>query len=209
MIKEKANLSFPQRRESRKTVNWIPAYAGMTALLMASSPTFAAPNNGISNKYQSDKPIEITSDALEVLQKQNKAIFTGHVVAVQGDVHLKSEKMTVFYKNSEGTKTKKKSADKSVVPEQQSIDKIIVEKKVFLSTPEETASGTDGIYDVAKQKIFLNGNVVLTRENNVLKGNKLVYDFATGKSEMKANNVAGKPKDRVKALFIPKNEEKK
>ncbi len=66
-------------------------------------------------------------------------------------------------------------------------------------------------------KVYLNGNVVLTRDKNVLKGDKLVYDFKTGKSELNAGASAtetgttGKPQ-RVKALFIPddkNNSEKK
>ena len=184
---------------------------------LISTPAFAA-NTPMASKHDTNAPIEINSDALEVLQADHKAIFTGHVVAVQGDVHLKSEKMTVFYKQQEADKTTAKPAPKTgAIPatgEKNSIEKIIVENNVFLTTAEETASGTNGIYDVENKKIYLNDNVVLTRDKNVLKGDKLVYDFATGKSTMNSGdgvaseaNPTGK-KTRVKALFMPKNEEK-
>ena len=31
------------------------------------------------------------------MQQDNMAIFTGHVVAIQGQMRLKSDKMTVYY----------------------------------------------------------------------------------------------------------------
>ncbi len=199
--------------------------AAKTTAKKSEKPVAKKPPAGVG-KYKSNGPIEITSDSLQVLQQEHQAIFTGHVLAVQGDVHIKSEKMTVFYKNTNSENDKGKALakkDKStpgdIVPEKNGIEKIVVEQKVFLSTPEETASGAHGLYDVVNHKIFLNDNVVLTRDKNVLKGDRLVYDFATGKSELNAPDAsissnagsADKPKQRVKALFIPdnKNPEKK
>jgi len=184
---------------------------------LIATPAFAA-NAPVASKHDTNAPIEINSDALEVLQADHKAIFTGHVVAVQDDVHLKSEKMTVFYKQQEADKSTAKPAPKtSTIPtetEKNSIEKIIVENNVFLTTSEETASGTNGIYDVENKKIYLNDNVVLTRDKNVMKGDKLVYDFATGKSVMNgsdgavtAANPTGK-KTRVKVLIIQNGQEK-
>lgn len=178
--------------------------------LFCAAPVFAAKTGGVPAKLKSNAPIEITSDSLQVLQQEHKAIFIGHVIAIQGDVRIKSEKMTVFYKgqeNSTSDKSEKKAA--SIMPEKNSIEKILVENNVFLSTPQETAKGDNGIYDVVNNKIYLNNNVVLTRDKNVLKGDKLVYDLTTGKSELNSGTVAaenkaatGKPQ-RVKALFIP------
>lgn len=206
--------------QSRKLLSTIAILA-----LISTSPSMAAnapaknPSFG-GGKYKTSGPIEITSDSLEVMQQEHKAIFTGHVVAVQGDVHLRSEKMTVFYKSEEekpAAGSKAAPADKKsamdTTSEKNSIEKIVVENNVFLSTPEETASGANGIYDVVKHKIFLNNNVVLTRDKNVLKGDRLVYDFETGKSILNAAGStaaanSGKTKQRVKALFIPKEEGK-
>ena len=176
-------------------------------LCLLALPAIAA-DLPISKGHNRNSPIEINADSLEVLQQENKAIFTGHVVAVQGGVHLKSEKMTVLYKKSENSASSS-SKKTSLTPDaggQNAIDKILVDKNVFLSTAEETASGNSGIYDVSNQKIFLNGDVVLTKDKNVLKGSKLVYDFASGRSVIDSANAtvgADGKKGRVKALFIP------
>jgi lipopolysaccharide transport protein LptA len=209
-------LSYRSPRKAGMTTSIFAKISWFFCGLLLATPAFAA-NAPVAGKHDTNAPIEINSDALEVLQADHKAIFTGHVVAVQGDVHLKSEKMTVFYKAQEADGSAEKPAKTSAVPaatEKNSIEKIIVENNVFLTTAEETASGTNGIYDVENKKIYLNDNVVLTRDKNVMKGDKLVYDFATGKSVMNGSDsavTAANPtgqKTRVKVLIIQNGQEK-
>ncbi len=185
---------------------FIASYLFAVSVYAASNPL------AIGGKHDNNEPIEITSDALEVFQQENRAVFTGHVVAIQGDVRLKSEKMTVYYKASE----EKTAGDKTpAADEKNSIRKIEVEGSVFLSTPEETASGLTGVYDVENHEIRLNDNVVLTRAKNVLKGDHLVYNLETGKSVVTGGATAAEQtaapgrKERVRALFVPENKEKK
>lgn len=165
------------------------------------------PMGAFGGKQSRNTPIEVTSDMLEVLQEQNSAIFSGHVVAIQGNVRLKAEKMTVYYA-ARDDKTDKPAKKAKAAGKENAIKKIVAEGGVFLSTPEETASGTSGVYDVAGQQINLNDNVVLTRGKNVLKGDTLTYNFTTGKSKISGGNVAspaGKNGGRVRALFVPEN----
>ena len=164
-------------------------------------------------KHDTNKPIAINSDSLEVYQQENRAVFAGHVVAVQGDVHLKSDKMTVHYRQSEDKKKddKKKSDSDGT---QGAIERIDVDGNVFMSTPEETASGDTGVYMVSDKTIDLKDNVVLTRGKNVLKGDHLVYNMETGKSVVTSGqgNAPQAPtgkKERVRALFVPDNDKKK
>jgi lipopolysaccharide export system protein LptA len=176
-------------------VTWLVA----PAAIAASDPF------GMEGKHNNKAPIEINADQLDVFQEENKAIFSGHVVAIQGDVRLKSEKMTVYYRKHEGEADKKE-----VTPGQNGIKKIDVEGDVFLTTPQETARGTTGVYDVENHRIMLDNNVVLTREKNTLKGDHLVYDFATGKSALTSSGKTVGSTGRVRALFIPEdNKEQK
>lgn len=184
---------------------------GATALLCA-SPLHAA-----EKAKQDELPVEVNADSLEVLQNDEKAIFRGNVIAVQGDMRLKSDVMTVHYrKKDEATKeAEAKPAEAAATPSDatpmdatkaNTITKLETEGNVVLSTPEESASGTSGLYDVQTKKIYLNGDVVLTREQNILKGEKLVYDLTTGHSTLDGAVSAtdGKPA-RVRGLFIPNN----
>jgi lipopolysaccharide export system protein LptA len=180
-------------------------------LLAFAFPTYAAEKRVVPFSQNSGTPIDISADQLDVLQNDNIAVFTGHVVAIQGDVRLTSEKMIVHYKEQAAEKGKPKTAADAAA--QNSIEKIEVEQNVFLTTPTETASGATGLYDVAHHNIVLNTNVVLTKDKNTLKGDHLVYDFNTGKSTITSATGQvtpdGKPKGRVRALFIPENNDTK
>ena len=153
--------------------------------------------------FDSGLPIEITADGLEVLQEDQVAVFKGNVVALQGAVKLRSDVMTVYYQESGG--------------EASQISKILVDGHVFLTTPTETAQGAKGRYDVAKGLLNLTGKVLLTRGQNVIRGDALVYDLNTGKSKVtsagatvKADGAPTTTKSgRVKALFVPEKKEKK
>src|SRR5690349_1055058 len=95
------------------------------------------------SSHNNKSPIEITSDKLEVFQEENRATFTGHVVAIQGDVRLKADGMTVYYRQQDNGKKK----SKDMAGDANAIRKIDAQGGVFLSTPEETASGASGTYD--------------------------------------------------------------
>lgn len=131
------------------------------------------------------QPIAIDADALEVLQKEQKAIFSGNVVAKQGDMNLNADEMVVFYKPGGGD---------------DSISKIEVVGNVRLSTKAETAKAQSGVYDTSNSVVILNGDVTLTKDNNILKGNKLTFNIATGQSKLEKGEGTG---GRVRGLFIP------
>ena len=165
-------------------------------------------------RFDNKQPIEITSDSLEVHQAENTATFVGNVVAIQGEVRLKSDRMIVYYTSASDKKKPEAPAPakSKEATQQQSIKKIDVEGNVFLSTAEETASGARGNYDVINQEIHLHDNVVLTRGQNVLKGDELTYNFGTGRSIINGGEVAeqgaSKGKTRVRALFVPEKTDK-
>lgn len=148
-------------------------------------------------KADSDKPIEIQADRLEVLQKDKVALFQGKVEAKQGNVRLKADEMRVYYKE-------KKAG------EQNAVSKIDVVGNVFMATPKETVQGAKGVYDVDNSRIILTDNVIITRDKNVLKGSSLTYDLKTGRSEMKggvtADDKAGS--GRVRGVFVPEKSQK-
>lgn len=189
----------------------------------AASAAYAAPPAAAPPGFSSKEPIEINSDMLEVHQTENEAIFTGNVIAVQGTTRLKSDKMIVHYlPRREGAPSATASSgggkpDAAPAPQAAPaidsagrVERIEVEGSVLLATPTETASGDNGTYDVPKQKITLVGNVVLTRGQNVLKGDTAVYDFAVGKTVINSAFQGEKPahpNGRVRALFVPGGDE--
>lgn len=170
-------------------------FAALLFLMLMPVAAMAEPT---PSGVDTSKPVEVNADELEVLQDQNKAIFTGNVIAVQGDMRMKADKMTVFYRKKEA-----EGAPKTGEPTDNTISRLEVDGNVLLSTPEETASGVKGIYDVDAKEVRLLGNVVLTREQNVLKGQKLVYDLASGRSTLDGGSARKTSTGRVRGLFVP------
>jgi lipopolysaccharide export system protein LptA len=143
-------------------------------------------------------PIEITADSLEVRQNRQVATFTGEVDAVQGDLVLSADQLLVYYSGNGGAG--------QVGASSTSIRRIEAFGNVFLSSPEETAQGEAGVYQVASRTVTLEGSVVLTKGQNVIRGERLEYNLDTGRSQ-----IFSRPKDdqevspdgRVRAVFVP------
>lgn len=126
-------------------------------------------------KHDRDAPIEIKSDALEVRQEEQVAIFTGNVVAGQGTLRLTADRMDVkFDQEAEG-------GDDGAG----AIQNVKANGNVFLSNGSETAQGEQAEYDLTTGMVRMTGNVVLTQgEKNVLSGKTLVIDLNRGVARM-------------------------
>ncbi len=193
-------------------MKWVVLFLSLVAF-----PALAAQTNPLGHSHNSKDPIAIDSNTLEVLQDQNKAIFRVNVIAVQGDMTLKSDEMIVYYRqkdNAEGAQKPAKPATPAAGPDMQnSVSRIDVNGHVFITSPEETAAGDNGIYDVDKHMIFLTGNVVLTKGKNVLKGASGEYNVETGRSLLVGAGGStpapgAPPAGRVRGLFIPNQDDK-
>ena len=146
-----------------------------------------------ASKMDVDQPIEITADSLEVKQDQNIAIFRGNVDALQGEMRLRADQLTVHYRNSE-------NGDAGV----NAISRIDAEGSVFIASTQETAQGDIGVYDVENGLITLTQNVLLTRGENVIRGNSLRLNIVTGQSIVDGGVGATRSDSRVRSLFVPK-----
>jgi lipopolysaccharide export system protein LptA len=182
------------RRPAGAPVLALAAVAAALALPPWSPSGSAAWAQGL--QHDSTLPIEITADSLEVMQNQQVATFLGNVDAVQGDLVLTSDQLRVHYRGG---------SDAAGVTAG-SIRRIEAMGNVFMSSPEETAQGEFGVYDVDGALLTLEGSVVLTRDENVVRGERLEIDLATGRSQMFAavpSTAGGTPGQRVKAVFVP------
>lgn len=165
------------------------------ALLGLAAGAAAAPSRP-AVQHNADLPIQIDADSLEVQQDKQLAVFRGDVDARQGDIRLRAQELKVWYSSGGegGAQAGETAADVGG-----SIVRIDARGQVFVSSPEETARGDLGVYDVASREITLTGDVVLTRGENVIRGQKLVMDMDTGLSRMQGGADGG----RVRGLFTP------
>jgi lipopolysaccharide export system protein LptA len=119
---------------------------------------------------------------------------------VQGDLVLSADQLRVHY-----------GGDGEAAPGPAgmgAIRRIEAEGNVFLSSPRETAQGESGVYDVATNQLTMQGAVVLTQGDNVVRGQRLEVDLASGRSRMFAavpSTEGGAAQQRVRALFTPES----
>lgn len=175
---------------SRLTTNLSGFFCAIALFLSLTATTlWATEAKLVQSSHNTDLPIEITADTLEVRQSENLAIFRGQVDAVQGDMLLRADVLVVHYREE-------RSDD-----DQLGVSRIDVDGNVFVSSPEETAQGESGVYDVDKAVINLHGDVVLTQGENIIKGDAVEMNLETGESRVISD--AGASPERVRGLFVP------
>lgn len=143
----------------------------------------------------SDSPVQIEADSLEVRDRDRVAVFSGNVVVVQGDTTLRTPSLTVHYS---GAAT---GADGAQAASGQSITRLEARNGVLVETSDQRATGDWAEFVMATQEVTLGGNVVLTEGDNVIRGTRLVVNLESGTSRLYASEP-GRP-GRVQGLFIP------
>ena len=186
------------RSHPRSTL-WL---AMLAAVLIACVPADGAWAQGNTETFggfarNSNEPIDIESDTLEVQDTKKLAIFRGNVIAVQGGMTVRSRELHVNYEGQEGDTGSKSE-----------ITRIRAKGKVLITTENNQNTTSDWAdFDVPGQLVTIGGNVVLTQDGNVIKGDKLVINLKTGVSRFENQGSAWAPRNaerRVKGLFLPK-----
>jgi len=146
-------------------------------------------DNGMLPGTKSSDPVNIDAGKLDYYDKDQKLVYTGNVVAVQGEATLLAPTLTIFMMpkdTSNGNSTP--SATNNQVRRMEASGPVTLKQK------DQIGVGDSGVYIKADNKVYLYGNVTLTQGPNITKGDKLVYDLKTSQAV-----VTGK----VRSLFVP------
>ena len=112
--------------------------------------------------------------------------FVGNVVVTQCDTRLRADTVRITTVNNQA-------------------DKVNASGNVVVDSPASgTATGDTGIYDVPRKIVTMNGNVVLKKGKDVMRGAQLTVNLVTGQATLgggvKSQNSPG---GRVQAIFSP------
>ena len=138
----------------------IAAAAGIGGLAQAQDPVSAL------RGHDSNAPIDVASDRIEVQDRSDRAIFAGNVVVRQASLTLATDRLTVAYSSAGGVQIRRLDASGGVV----------------VRSPSETATGDFGIYDLDRKLITLIGAVKLSRRGSEVMGSRLVIDLDSGRA---------------------------
>lgn len=144
-----------------------------------------AAETGKSKDKANSKPVDIEADQMEVLQKENRAIFTGKVNATRDTVNLKTDKLVVTYSETPRTDGTKKT----------DVTFLDASGNVLIVTRNQRITGQKAHMDVKANKVRVEGNVTVTQGKTTMHGPVLLVDLDNDTSEMTGG--------RVKGSFVP------
>jgi len=175
-------------------------------LALAGAPLHAQPSKGPPNALQGfsqnrDQPVHIEAATLEVRDKDKVATFSGDVKVKQGDTGLRCKSLVVFYEGNDADGKTLQAASPGPGG-QQKIKRLEARGGVVVTQKEQTATGETGVFDMKTNTVTLNGKVVMTQGQNVLRGDRLVVDLTSGVSRVESGKNG---QGRVEGLFLPGN----
>jgi lipopolysaccharide export system protein LptA len=148
------------------------------------------PPNALQGFSQNrDQPVKIQAAAFEVREKEKIATFSGDVQVFQGDTEMRCKVLNVFYDEEPGAHSLK-AADPGPAGQRQ-IRRIEAKGGVTVVQKDQNATGDSATFNMRENTVTLTGNVVVTRGQDVLRGNRLVVDLTSGVSKMDQGRVEG------------------
>lgn len=144
------------------------ALAALALGIGASQPVAGQEATSALKGHNTDAPVDVAADRIEVQDRADRAIFSGNVVARQADLTLNAARVTVAYSSRGGVQ----------------IERIDASGGVTVRSPSETAKGQFAIYDLRSRLITLLGGVTLTRGDSHVNGGRLVMDLNSGRAVM-------------------------
>jgi lipopolysaccharide export system protein LptA len=152
-------------------------------LALAPAPTLAqkAPAPVVLPGGDSKAPVSIDAAKLEYFDKEQKLVYSGGVVAKQGDATLRSTNLVIFLATSvlQGTSAASSSNGESQIRRMEAAGPVTILSK------DQIGTGDRATYNREDNKFLLLGNVTLSQGGNIIKGkpeSRLVYDLTTSQA---------------------------
>ena len=165
------------------------AAAVFAALTLAASP--AAAQIGVEGG-----PMDIRAERMETIDADATVLLIGAVDILQGRSRLRADRVEVIYTAGEdGT-------------DWSEIQRINADGNVYYVTPEEVARGDRAVYELSEDTITMTGEVVVTRCEDVITGDRLVMNITTGDSVFtsEAAGADAPAGSRVRLVLFPAEE---
>jgi lipopolysaccharide export system protein LptA len=145
----------------------------------------------------SKDPIRIDANKLEVFDKEQKAVYSGDVIAVRGTTTTRASIMTIFYDNKKAEGAK--SASAGAATQDGALKRIEFTGPVSVVNGTQTMTSNRMVYDAISKIVTLTGNAVVADGPNIQRGELMTYNTETGIATI--NNPT--PGGRVQGVFTP------
>lgn len=139
-------------------------------ICLAASPALAASGVNTAHKERSSQPITIKSNEMSADNKGKTAIFTGKVVAKQGDLTIYSDRLIVNYGDIKGD-----------------VDKIEAKGNVRIVQENRIGLANNAVYESRTGRITLTGNPKVMQGADNITGATITYFIDEDKSLVSGN----------------------
>ncbi len=146
-------------------------------LLILSSSLTVAPA-GAQQRHNTDAPIDVGADHIELQDKANRAVLSGNVSVKQAEMTLNAARVTVTYTGQ-------------VVGGNPQVSRLDAAGGVTVRRPDQTAKSQYAIYDLNRRVITMLGAVTLTQGTNTVNGGRLTINLDTGRAVVDGSSVGG------------------
>lgn len=145
-------------------------------------------------------PISIDAGKLDFFDKEQKLVYSGGVLAKQGDATLKAASLTILFVKEAGGEPRQRSASPAagLGGNDSQVRRMEAAGPVTIVNREQVGTGDRGVYDRVENKVYLIGNPTLTEGPHVVQGDgqsQLVYDLTSGRAQIMGG--------RVRSLITP------
>jgi lipopolysaccharide export system protein LptA len=209
-------MMFSRPSTSTRRIAHLAGTAAWALALLAGEAGAQSAVQGVPNAMQGfsqnrDQPIQIEAASLEMRDKKKEATFAGNVKVIQGDTTMTSKTLVVFYdstsppapapaaKAAASSKAAKAAPMQAATPGpggSSSIRRLEAKGNVVVTQKDQIVTGETAVFDTKANMITMLGGIVLTQGKNVLRGDRLMVDMATGVSRVESDS------GRVQGLFI-------
>ena len=142
--------------------SFLLAFGATAAALVALAPALG--QTSALKGHDSNAPVDVAAERIEVQDRADRAIFSGNVLVRQAELTLSAPRLTVAYTSAGGIQ----------------IDRIDASGGVTVRSPSETATGRFAIYDIDSRLITMIGGVTLVRGESRVNGGRLVINLRDG-----------------------------
>ena len=163
--------------------------SGLAAVTIGSLALGQEPVSALKG-HDSNAPVDVAADRIEVQDRSDRAVFAGNVHVRQQELTLDTARLTVAYSSAGSIQIRRLDASGGVT----------------VKSPSETARGDFGIYDLDRKLITLIGAVQLNRSGSQINGQRLTIDLNSGRAVVDGGPAGvGQSGGRVTGHFtVPK-----
>ncbi|HEY0435384.1 MAG TPA: LptA/OstA family protein [Phenylobacterium sp.] len=165
---------------------------------MAAAAAMAGPA-GAQLATHSKAPIDVAADMVETTNSGCTAIYSGSAEALQDNARLRADVLRLFLKPGGKANAAKPGATGGCGD----MDRMEAEGSVYYVTPDQRVRANKAVYVAGSTTITLTGDVVAVHGQNVMRGDKMVFNTDTGAGQVVGASKGRGAKDRPRGVFYP------